>query len=99
MGIFFAENRNLLAFIDKEVLRDVARFVFLDDGADLILLPATMGGVVLEKIGEGAGIDQVVDRDNLKSAHFVGAAESETANPSESVDCKFDGHCFLSPPY
>jgi hypothetical protein len=51
VGILLAKNRDLLAFVDKEVLDDVARFVFLDDGADLILLPATMGGVVLEKIG------------------------------------------------
>jgi hypothetical protein len=45
-----------------------------------------VGGVVLEKISKGVGIDKVVDGNDFESAFLIGSAESKTTNASESVD-------------
>ncbi len=90
VGILLAEDGDLVAVED-----DVGLV-----GGDEILVPGAMGGVVLEKISEGRGIDEVVDRDDFEDflagflVHLIGAAEREAADAAKPVDCKFDGHVF-----
>ena len=85
--ILLAEDRDLVAFEDEVVLDDVAGFVFFDFGRDLIGVPGVLGGVVLEKVGESLRIDEVVDGDDFKATALISAAESETADAAEPVDC------------
>ena len=88
VGIFLAKNRDLVAIEDDAV-------VF---AGDEVFVPGAVGGVVLKKISKGGGVDEVVNRDNFEDVfagflvHFIGAAERETTDAAESVDCKFDGH-------
>ena len=90
VGIFFAENGDLVAIEDDGVAF----------GGDQILVPGTMGGVVLEEISEGRGVNEVIDGDDFEDflagflVHLIGAAECEAADAAEPVDCKFDGHVF-----
>ena len=57
---------------------------------------ATLGGVVLEKVGEVVGRDDVTDGDDIELGPQVTlldeGAEDETADAAESIDSYVDGH-------
>jgi hypothetical protein len=86
VGVLFPEDRDFVALENEIVLDDVAVGVLFDFGADFVLMPASMGGVVLKEIGKGLRVDEIVDGDDFESAFFVSSAESEAPDASESVN-------------
>ena len=90
VGILLAENRDLDALEFDVVLKDIALFVLRDDALDVVDVPAPLGRVVLEEIGEGLGIDEVIDGNDFEATDFVGPPESEPADAAEPIDCEFD---------
>src|SRR4029079_7293471 len=60
-----------------------------------VRLEVAQNRVVLEQMGEGACVGQVVDRDEVQLARAERRAHDVAADAAESVDTDFDGHLIL----
>ena len=58
-----------------------------------LAVEAALDGVVLQQVGEGLGVGEVVDGDDLDVRTLLeGGAEEVTADAAEAVDTNAGGH-------
>ena len=84
------ERAGILLLEDPDpVSVDGDRIGIVRDGA----LVRPMDGIVLEEVGQGRRVREIVDGDELDGgAVFLGRANDLTADAAESVDANFEGH-------
>ena len=58
----------------------------------LMFFQLTMDGVVLQEVGEGVVLEQVVDADDLDALGGLCGAENEAADAAEAVDTDLESH-------
>ena len=106
LGSIGEQTGGLDGDVNAEILpREVLRVTLAEDldllavDGDGVLVVADLSGetaqdgVVLQEVGQGLGVGEVVDGDDLEvSALILESAEEVAANAAESIDTNLDGH-------
>ena len=87
-GVFDRVDLDLLAVDDDGIIGGFDGMLLFADAAE----EGTLGGIILQKMGQHLGAGQVVDGDDFVAIGFEHLTESQTANAAETVDRNFNRH-------